>query len=76
MTYLAYLICTEKKLSGATEKITDGIVDIETLEIPTGYRIIDMDILTVVCCPDCGANLKLLETKKQSISFHLQTLRC
>ena len=50
-------------------------VDIETLENPTGYRIIDMDVLTdlfsVVCCPDCGANLKLLETKKQGILFHL-----
>ena len=68
---------SEKKLSGTTEKITNSInVDIETLENPTGYRIIDMDILTdlfsVVCCPDCGAYLKLLETKKQGISFHLQ----
>ena len=48
---------------------------LETLENPTGYRIINMDVLTdlfsVVCYPDCGANLKLLETKKQGISFHL-----
>ena len=34
-----------------------------------------MDILSnlfaVVCCPECGGYLKLSETKKQGISFHL-----
>ena len=61
-------------MSGATEKITDSInVDIETLENPTGYQIMDIltDLFSVVCYTDCGANLKLLETKKQGISFHL-----
>ena len=45
---------TEKRLTGATKKITDSInVDIKTLENPTGYPIIDMGVLTnlfsVVC---------------------------
>ena len=70
---------SEKKLSGTSEKISEGTnINKNNSECPTGNRFVDMDILSgvfsIVACPECGNKLKLLETKKQGLSFQLQIL--
>ena len=68
---------SERKLAGTNQIISEEPnVDKLPEESPTGYRFMDMNILSnvfdaVARCPDCGNKLKLLQTKKQGISFEM-----
>ena len=68
---------SERKLAGTNQIISEEpIVDKLPEESPTGHRFMDMDTLSnvfdaVARCPDCGNKLKLLQTKKQGISFEM-----
>ena len=68
---------SERKLAGTNQIISEEPnVDKLPEESPTGYRFMDMNILSnvfdaVARCPDCGNKLKFLQTKKQGISFEM-----
>ena len=68
---------SERKLAGTNQIISEEPnVDKLPDESPTGYRFMDMNILSnvfdaVARCPGCGNKLKLLQTKKQGISFEM-----
>ena len=68
---------SERKLAGTNQIISEEPnVDKLTEESPIGYRFMDKNILSnafdaVARCPDCDNKLKLLQTKKQGISFGL-----
>ena len=60
-----------------SESKVEQIVNSEENNKPTGYRFVDMDIMTnlfsVIACPKCYCSiLTLIENKKQGLAFQLQ----
>ena len=67
---------SEERLSGKTERIVVSESEESSNQL-TGYRIIDIEVLksvleVIASCPKCDSKVKLLQTKKQGLSFEFQ----
>ena len=71
---------SQKKLSGQREKMRfNNETEDENNVLLAGYRFIDLEVLTgvldmIASCPNCGNKIKLLQTKKQGLSFQLKVV--